>query len=101
MRIIINDRRYGALKTLGERKQVFNEVSHYKDVFLSHVYKYVSIFTLILVVLLAHTLYHETSEKLEVLSTYFLITRAVFFSALIIQSILFVSVPKSKKKTRS
>ncbi|KAG2704779.1 hypothetical protein I3760_05G021100 [Carya illinoinensis] len=25
MRVIINDRRYGALKTLGERKQVFNE----------------------------------------------------------------------------
>lgn len=27
MRVIINDKRYGALKTLGERKQVFNEVS--------------------------------------------------------------------------
>lgn len=26
MRVIINDKRYGALKTLGERKQVFNEV---------------------------------------------------------------------------
>lgn len=25
--MIINDKRYGALKTLGERKQVFNEVS--------------------------------------------------------------------------
>lgn len=24
--MIINDRRYGALKTLGERKQAFNEV---------------------------------------------------------------------------
>ena len=28
MRIIINDKRYGALKTLGERKQAFNEVWH-------------------------------------------------------------------------
>ena len=27
MRVIINDKRYGALKTLGERKQTFNEVS--------------------------------------------------------------------------
>jgi len=27
MRVIINDKRYGALKTLGERKQAFNEVS--------------------------------------------------------------------------
>lgn len=27
MRAITNDRRYGALKTLGERKQTFNEVS--------------------------------------------------------------------------
>ncbi|KAL0387085.1 UNVERIFIED_CONTAM: Pre-processing protein 40B [Sesamum radiatum] len=27
MRVIINDRRYGALKTLGERKQTFNEAS--------------------------------------------------------------------------
>lgn len=27
MRAIINDRRYGALKSLGERKQAFNEVS--------------------------------------------------------------------------
>lgn len=35
MRVIINDRRYGALKTLGERKQVFNEVNHYEDVFLN------------------------------------------------------------------
>lgn len=26
MRVIINDKRYGALKTLGERKQAFNEV---------------------------------------------------------------------------
>jgi len=26
MRLIINDKRYGALKTLGERKQAFNEV---------------------------------------------------------------------------
>lgn len=26
MRVIINDRRYGALRTLGERKQAFNEV---------------------------------------------------------------------------
>jgi pre-mRNA-processing factor 40 len=25
MRVIINDKRYGALKTLGERKQAFNE----------------------------------------------------------------------------
>lgn len=25
--MIINDKRYGALKTLGERKQAFNEVS--------------------------------------------------------------------------
>lgn len=35
MRVIINDRRYGALKTLGERKQVFNEVNHCEDVFLT------------------------------------------------------------------
>lgn len=27
MREIINDKRYGALRTLGERKQAFNEVS--------------------------------------------------------------------------
>lgn len=27
MRVIINDKRYGALKTLGERKQAFNEVT--------------------------------------------------------------------------
>ncbi|PHT60896.1 hypothetical protein T459_35252 [Capsicum annuum] len=27
MRAVINDRRYGALKSLGERKQAFNEVS--------------------------------------------------------------------------
>ena len=27
MREIINDKRYGALKTLGERKQAFHEVS--------------------------------------------------------------------------
>ena len=27
MRVIINDKRYGALKTLGERKQAFNEAS--------------------------------------------------------------------------
>lgn len=27
MRVIINDKRYGALKTLGERKQAFNEVN--------------------------------------------------------------------------
>lgn len=27
MREIINDKRYGALKTLGERKQAFNEVN--------------------------------------------------------------------------
>lgn len=27
MREIINDKRYGALKTLGERKQAFNEVT--------------------------------------------------------------------------
>jgi hypothetical protein len=27
MREIINDKRYAALKTLGERKQAFNEVS--------------------------------------------------------------------------
>lgn len=27
MRAIINDRRYGALKTLSERKQAFNEVN--------------------------------------------------------------------------
>lgn len=26
MRVIINDKRYGALKTLGERKEAFNEV---------------------------------------------------------------------------
>lgn len=26
MRVIINDRRYGALRSLGERKQTFNEV---------------------------------------------------------------------------
>lgn len=26
MRVIINDKRYGALKALGERKQAFNEV---------------------------------------------------------------------------
>jgi len=26
MRTIINDKRYGALKTLGERKEAFNEV---------------------------------------------------------------------------
>lgn len=26
MRVIINDKRYGALKSLGERKQAFNEV---------------------------------------------------------------------------
>lgn len=26
MKAIINDKRYGALKTLGERKQAFNEV---------------------------------------------------------------------------
>jgi pre-mRNA-processing factor 40 len=29
MRVIINDKRYGALKTLGERKQAFNEVNTY------------------------------------------------------------------------
>lgn len=27
MRVIINDKRYGALKSLGERKQAFNEAS--------------------------------------------------------------------------
>lgn len=27
MRVIINDRRYGALRSLGERKQTFNEVN--------------------------------------------------------------------------
>lgn len=26
MRVIINDKRYGALKSLGEKKQAFNEV---------------------------------------------------------------------------
>lgn len=31
MRVIVNDKRYGALKTLGERKQAFNEV-----LFLKH-----------------------------------------------------------------
>lgn len=30
MREIINDKRYGALKTLGERKQAFNEVRSLK-----------------------------------------------------------------------
>jgi hypothetical protein len=29
MRVIINDKRYGALKTLGERKQAFNEASSF------------------------------------------------------------------------
>lgn len=31
--MIINDKRYGALKTLGERKQAFHEVSLYKMAF--------------------------------------------------------------------
>jgi FF domain len=33
MRVIINDKRYGALKTLGERKQAFNEVCFFQDIF--------------------------------------------------------------------
>ena len=33
MRVIINDQRYGALRTLGERKQVFNEVCVFMDEF--------------------------------------------------------------------
>lgn len=32
MRVIINDRRYGALRTLGERKQAFNEVNLYVNI---------------------------------------------------------------------
>lgn len=32
MRVIINDKRYGALKTLGERKQAFNEASGFNEV---------------------------------------------------------------------
>lgn len=31
MREIINDKRYGALKTLGERKQAFNEVNNVEN----------------------------------------------------------------------
>lgn len=31
MRVIINDKRYGALKTLGERKQAFNEASAFNE----------------------------------------------------------------------
>lgn len=49
MRVIINDRRYGALKTLGERKQAFTEVNHFKDVFLSRVFNVLG-FSLILAV---------------------------------------------------
>lgn len=49
MRVIINDRRYGALKTLGERKQAFTEVNHYKDVFLCRVFSVLA-FSLILAV---------------------------------------------------
>jgi hypothetical protein len=37
MREIINDKRYGALKTLGERKQAFNEVS-----LVSNLYEWLS-----------------------------------------------------------
>lgn len=35
MRVIINDQRYGALRTLGERKQAFNEVYLHMDEFMS------------------------------------------------------------------
>lgn len=31
MRVIINDKRYGALKTLGERKQAFNEARAFNE----------------------------------------------------------------------
>ena len=37
MRVIINDRRYGALKTLGEKKQAFNEVNLHMDDFQNEV----------------------------------------------------------------
>lgn len=34
MREIINDRRYGVLRTLGERKQAFNEVTSFYHITL-------------------------------------------------------------------
>lgn len=40
MRVIINDKRYGALKTLGERKQAFNEASLYIVVRIKEIIAY-------------------------------------------------------------
>lgn len=50
MRAIINDRRYGALKTLSERKQAFNEVSPLTRALTVHIVSYecLSIFTFLL-----------------------------------------------------